>query len=223
MILPLVLLLAEVAPVAMPSPPLLPPPPADPRIRTLRYSPDSVIDLQVGYGFAAVVELSADERTDSVVVGNTAGWQVTTTKRGDSVVVKPLAGAAATDMVVVTGTRRYVFVLEPGAGGSLFTVRFTYPDAGPAAVAPAVATFRFRGAKELFPAEMHDDGHRTFVSWSAGTLLPAIFAIGRDGREAIVNGRMVDNAYVIEAVAPQFVFRLGNGQAVATRRPVDRR
>lgn len=200
--------------------------PPDPHIRIVAYSPNQVVNLGVGFGYAAVVELSPDERADSVVVGNTAGWQVTATHRGDSVVVKPLPGAAATDMVVVTGTRRYVFLLEPGdsAGGSLFVVRFTYPDGdAPAVAAQPVATYRFRGAKELFPAAMHDDGKRTIVTWGAGTLLPAVFAITRDGREAIVNGRMVDGDYVIEATSPRFVFRLGNAQAIATRRVMPRK
>lgn len=203
--------------------PAMPLPPPDPHIRIVAYSSNQVVDLAVGAGYAAVVELSPDERADSVVVGNTAGWQVTATKRGDSVVVKPLAGAATTDMVVVTGTRRYVFLLELGdrSGGSLFVVRFTYPDGdAPAVAAPPLATYRFRGAKELWPATMHDDGKRTIVTWSAGTLLPAVFAVTRNGREAIVNGRMVDGDYVIEATAPRFVFRLGNAQAVADRRPV---
>ena len=210
----IVLLWLAAAPVAAP-----PPVPVDPRIQVVEYSPNRVVDVSVGEGYAAVVELSPDERADSVVVGNTAGWQVTTTKRGDSVVVKPLAGAAATDMVVVTGTRRYVFLLQPGGAG-LFVVRFAYPEDAQAAAAveQPVATFKFKGAKELFPAAMHDDGKRTTVTWSVGTQLPAVFAVTKNGHEALVNGRMVDSAYVIEAVAPRFVFRLGNAQAIAIRR-----
>lgn len=195
--------------------------PVDPRIRILMYSPDQVVDLDVNLGFAAVVELSPDERADSVIVGNTTGWQVTTTRRGDSIVVKPLTGAESTNMIVVTGTRRYVFLLRPsdGVGTSLFAIRFSYPDGeAPGTAGHPVATFKFSGTKDLFPAAMHDDGKRTIVTWGPNSQLPAVYTVTRDKREAIVNGRMIDNDYIIETTSQRFIFRLGNAKAVATRR-----
>lgn len=201
--------------------------PTDPRIQLITYNPGQVVTLPVSPGYAAVVELGPDERVDSVVVGDAASWQVTASKRGDHVVVKPLGGAVATNMVIVTGDRRYVFLLQPGNadGQSPFVLRFIYPDAEPVALqaAPApVATFRFRGDKALFPAAMRDDGRRTTISWGRDTPVPAIFAVEK-GREAIVNGRMVDGDYVVERVADRFVFRLGKAKATATRQVAGKR
>lgn len=197
---------------------------ADPRIQVVTYNPGQVVTLPVASGYAAVVELGSDERVDSVVVGDSSGWQVTTSKRGDHVVVKPLASATATDMVVITGERRYVFLLQPGGegGGSPFVLRFTYPDAAPVQLTAAtpIATFRFRGAKALFPVAMYDDGKRTTISWSKDTALPAIFAVDKQGREGLVNGRMVGTDYVIEGTASRYVFRLGKAEAMASRRQV---
>jgi type IV secretion system protein VirB9 len=199
--------------------------PGDPRIRLVAYAPDQVVSLPVADGYAAVVALGPDERVESVVVGDSAMWQVTASKRGDHVVVKPLGRAAPTNMVVITGERRYVFLLEPGdaAGWAPFVLRFTYPGAeavAPAsAVATPVATYRVRGSRPLFPAAMSDDGRRTTIGWSKDVALPAVFAVEKGGRERLVNGRMVDGDYVIEGVAERFVFRLGKARATARRLP----
>ena len=70
---------------------------------------------------------------------------------------------------------------------------------------------------------MTDDGRRTIVTWSVGTVLPAIYAVTQGGLEAIVNGRRVGGDYVVEGIAPRYVFRLGNDQAIATRRLIGRK
>jgi type IV secretion system protein VirB9 len=197
----------------------------DLRIRVISYDPGQVVTLPVSPGYAAVVELGPDERVDSVVVGDANSWQVTANKRGDHVVVKPLGNATTTNMVVITGDRRYVFLLQPGGsdGSSPFVLRFIYPEAVPvtAVATSPVATFRFRGAKALFPAAMQDDGRRTIVSWGKDTPLPAIFAVGDHGREALVNGRMVGTDYVIEGTAIRYIFRLAKARAVASRRIIE--
>src|SRR3954466_9003321 len=101
----------------------------DPRIQTIPYDPSNIVTLDATTGFAILVELSGDERIDNIVVGDSAGWQISPTKRGDRVVIKPSAGARATNMIVSTDARRYVFMLQPArdAGAAPFVVRFTYP------------------------------------------------------------------------------------------------
>ena len=193
----------------------------DPRIQEFPYRSDQVVPLSVTLGYAAVIELAPDEQVDSVIVGNSNGWQITETSRGDGIVVKPLAGASPTNMIVITSGRRYVFLLSaPGDGMSSFVVRFNYPDgnarvAGGAAAEPA--TYRLSGARSLFPVVMRDDGRSTFIRWRKETALPAVTAI-RDGHESLVNGRMVGDHYVIEGVAARYQFTYGDLQATAVRR-----
>ncbi|PAX06427.1 type VI secretion protein [Sphingomonas lenta] len=220
--------MATAAPVAGQVP--LPPPLADARVRTVTFFPDQVVTLAAEPGFATVVELSPDEQVENVVVGDSAGWQVTANKRGDRLVVKPLGRAGVTNMVVVTDQRRYVFLLQAGGTGepAPFVVRFTYPPIAPspgeqpaaatATVAAPAGEYRFRGTKALFPTAMRDDGQRTTISWARDVALPAIFAVDAGGREGLVNGRMVGGDYVIEGTARAYVFRLGKARAVATRR-----
>ena len=221
---------ADQAPVEMPR---LPPPVlvrntaqpslSDPRIQLLPYDPNRIVTLGVSPGFASVVELAGDERVENLVVGNSAAWQVTANKRGDRVIVKPLPGASQTNMVVLTASRRYVFMLDP-FGQTSFIMRFSYPQPVQpvaAAVAPET-TYKVRGAKALFPLAMFDDGRRTVIRWSAGRPLPAIFAV--NGRqERLVNGRMVGDDMVVEGASPRYTFRYGRAEATAIRQTPKRR
>ena len=221
-----------VQPDFQPVPQQAPPPPvlvraiapqlsSDPRIQLLPYSPNQVVTLSVSQGFASVVELAEDERVENLVVGNSGTWQVTANKRGDRIIVKPLTGASQTNMVVLTATRRYVFMLDP-YGQTSFVMRFSYPQpvqpvaTAAAAAAAAETSYKLRGAKALFPLAMFDDGRRTVIRWRAGQPLPAVSAL--NGRqERLVNGRMVGEDFVIEGASPRYKFRYGNAEATAVR------
>jgi type IV secretion system protein VirB9 len=195
----------------------------DARVKLLPYENDQVVPLAIAPGYAAVVELAADEVIENVVVGNSAAWQVTANSSSDRIIVKPLADASPTNMIVITDARRYVFLLQPFGGGeaSVFVLRFTYADKpAQAARATAAATYRLTGTKALFPAAMQDDGTRTTITWAERAALPAVFAIGAGGKEAIVNGRMIGSDYVIEGTSKKYVFRLGDAVATASRKPV---
>jgi type IV secretion system protein VirB9 len=203
-----------------------PAPPTDPRVQLIPYDPNQVVSLGVGFGFASVVELGDDERIENIIVGNSATWQVTANREGDRVVVKPLADAVPTNMILVTGSRRYLFMLYPGAGEqSPFVVQFSY--AAPAEQQPGevlVSHYRFRGDRSLFPTVMYNEGENTVVTWSKQTALPAVFALQGGSKEQLVNGRMVGDSFVIEGVAARYRFRRGDDEAIATRRvPKQRR
>ncbi|WP_230771584.1 TrbG/VirB9 family P-type conjugative transfer protein [Sphingomonas sp. Leaf4] len=192
-------------------------PPPDPHIQTLPYTDSGVVDLRVSDGFAAVVEFAPDERVETVVVGNDTGWEVGPNRLGNRVVVKPLPAASATNMVVVTDRRRYVFLLAADRSSDVYVLRFSYPQAAEAEV--TTIGYRLRGDKDLFPVAMGDNGRRTTIRWADTDSLPAIFADDGHGQDALVNGRMVDNAYVIEGTARRYVFRRGKRRAIAVRLP----
>ena len=203
---------------AYPPQPYAQPGMADRRIQLLAYAPDQIVTLAVSPGFASVVELGQDERIENVVVGNSSAWQVTANRRGDRVIVKPLSGASPSNLIVLTGSRRYVFVLDP-FGETSFIMRFTYPQPVQTAAAANVAaesTYKFRGHKGLYPLAMSDDGRRTVITFGEQNVLPAIFAL-KGRKEQLVNGRMVGNDYVIEGAALRYKFRYGTAEATAVR------
>lgn len=199
-----------------------PMPPRDGQVLVVPYLPDQAVPLSITTGYATVIELAPDERIENVVVGDSGAWQVTPTKQGDRLVIKPLSGSASTDLIVMTASRRYLFLLRASDGSESgpFVVRFNYPDATPAgepAGAIVMTRYKLRGDTALFPATMSNDGSRTFITWKAGTALPAVFAIDGQGHEALVNGRMVGPTYVIEGAAARYVLKRDRAEATAVR------
>lgn len=196
---------------------------ADSRIRVLLYDPEQVFEVQVATGFALTVALSPDERVESVIVGNSAAWQVTPSRRGDHVAIKPVREGVETNLTVVTDARRYSFLLRPASDptATAFDIRFRYADVPRdvetiVAAAPS-AFYKVRGDRLLRPEAIGDDGERTTIRWPAGAAMPAIYTVDERGREAIVNGRMVDDDYVFHGVAARLRFRRDGRQAIAMR------
>lgn len=201
-------------------------PAADSRVATVEWRPDQVVPLQVAAGYQLMVEFAADERIESVAVGDSSAWQVTPNRSGDRVFVKPLQGSLTTNLTVVTSARTYSFELSPLSGPSAdmpFIVRFTYPAADATAEAePAGAMagrYRLSGARALRPSRISDDGIHTYIEWPREAALPAVYALDERGQESLVNGMMRDDLFVIDAVVARLVFRIDRDVARAERVP----
>lgn len=197
----------------------------DPRIQTVMYDADQVVQLQVAVGYQLAVEFAPDERIETVAVGDSGAWQVTPNKRGDRLFIRPAQGGVTTNMTVVTDARAYNFELSGSSGGpQAFTVRFTYPAPPAEATAsdqPAIPAGRYKlsGARQIQPDAISDDGMKTYIMWRADQTLPAVFKIGRDGKETLADGAMRDGRYVLDSIANRLVFRLDKETAAAVRVP----
>lgn len=218
-------------------PPLPPPPgpygqlppsfvPQNSNFQTIDYVPDQVFRLRAAPGYQLMVEFAPDERIENVAVGDSGAWQVTASKRGDRLFIKPVQDGALTNMTVVTDARIYAFELEPLSGPAAdmaYTVRFRYPAPASATPDPASgqpsppAHYKVRGADELIPEGMHDDGVRTYIEWAEDRPIPAIYAVGDSGKEALANAMMRDGRMVVDSVHSKLVFRIDNRRAVARR------
>ena len=195
----------------------------DPRVQSVEYRADQVVALDVAPGYQLMLEFAPDERIESVAVGDSAAWQVTPNRNGDRVFVKPLQSLPS-NLTVVTSARLYAFELNPLFGPSpemAYVVRFTYPAAetasaetGPAALA---GRYRLSGARALRPSRISDDGRHTYIEWPRDRTLPAVYALDERGQEALVNGMMRDDLFVIDAVVPRLVFRIDRDVARAER------
>jgi len=193
----------------------------DPRIQTVLYDADQVVQLQGTPGFQTDVEFAADEAIENVAVGDSAAWQVTPNRRGDHLFVKNLISGVTTNMTVVTSARIYFFELAPLSGGEMaYTVRFRYPNAQAAAEeTPANIEGRYRlsGAQALRPSRIADDGVHTYIEWPHDASLPAVYALNGQGQETLVNGGMRDGLFVIDGISPRLVFRIDQNVAHADR------
>lgn len=142
-------------------------------------------------------------------------------------------------------TYLFDLVASPTAKNPLYVLAFTYPEApeenqvaaagevgvdGPtalelAAVAdpyavadPAELNFAWapRGERKLLPTRIYDDGDATFLSWPAGTPLPAILIKDHEGTEGPVNFAVRGEVIVVDGVPRELVLRSGKDAATLT-------
>ena len=104
---------------------------ADPRLRTVVFAADSVVDVPVRRGQITQIVLGDDEQIVGVPVSGkgancadeTHTWCVA--KQGRDLFVKPKSGATPTNLIVVTDRRRHAFLLHPVDGAGLALMRLT--------------------------------------------------------------------------------------------------
>jgi type IV secretion system protein VirB9 len=200
------------------------PGPGDPRIQSVVYDAEQVVQLDIATGYQLTVEFAADERIENVAVGNAAAWSVTPNRRGDRLFIKAVQGEVASNLTVVTDARTYAFELNPafGAQGNLaYTVRFEYKPVETARPAPVdmvgSGTYRLSGAKQLRPSQISDDGQKTYLVFRDDVAMPAIFAVDQNGNERLVDGAVRDDIYVVDSVSDRLIFRIGKQAAKAVR------
>lgn len=194
---------------------------ADPRVRTITYSPTNVVPLTGHYGYQMLIELSPAERIQNISIGDSVAWAVTPNKAATGLFLKPVEPNAATNMTVQTDQRTYLFELKAAratrggsTAGMIYKVQFRYPEDAVRTAQTRAApvsynrAYKISGAARLWPAQVFDDGHATYFYWPAGVAVPAIFlADGR--REELVNHQTRSGYVVVDRVARRFVLREG--------------
>lgn len=234
--LPLLLIALCAVPAAAP---VLATAPADPRVRSIPFTPDKVFSFVGKAGYQSTIRFAPDERIENVAVGDSLAWQVTPNKRGNHLFVKPLIRGARSNMTVVTDKRTYLFDLEARqVGQPIYALRFEYPlypasgsiapviEADPAPVVTAAAetpkpapqlnfSWVSKGAKALFPARTFDDGSSVFLGWPEDAELPAIL-VASNGAEAPVDYRVEAGHIVVPGVPRELILRRGKHRATVT-------
>jgi type IV secretion system protein VirB9 len=203
----------------------------DPRVQTVLFKEDSVVSLRGHYGYQMMIEFGADERIENVSIGDSLAWQVTPNRRADTLFVKPIEFDAATNMSVITSKHRYTFQLSaqeptgPGDPTIIYRVKFIYPpepvatepkDLVPQMPASSNQNYSVSGSPRNVPSRIFDDGQRTYLEWPTGAATPAVFALGADGSESLVNFIMRGNVMVVERVGPAFILRNGPDQTIVS-------
>lgn len=198
----------------------------DQRLRTIEYQADQVVELEVASGYQLSIELAPDERIESVAVGDSASWIVTTNQRGSHLFLKPVMADANTNMTVITDSRIYLFDLRALASAPpdmAYNVRFVFAADGPPRATDTSApvelhgTYRLGGDRRLRPSQIGDDGKQTFIEWPPSAALPAVYAVDERGEERLANGAMREGLYVVDSVSPRLIFRIDRRAARATR------
>ena len=201
--------------------------PVDPRIRTIVYNPREVVTVSGQLGYQMVIAFGDNERIENISIGDSQAWQVTPNRRADLLFIKPIDRLPSTNMTVVTNLRRYNFELISAAPttrrAQTFDIRFIYPNEELAAASRPAETpasdatppeswnfaYSYTGAKSNVPARVFDDGKATFFQWLGSGETPAVFVVGADGRETLVNTATRGRYFIVDQVAAHFVLRNG--------------
>lgn len=199
-------------------------------MRSVVYQKNNVVQVFATYGVSTMVIFDEDEKFETISLGDTESWQVVPAEKGNILFVKPVARNAATNMNVVTTKRIYYLELQdraPGAGRTVFGIRFVYPDkdvdgalrreAEQRAAWPNISAidkaninidYSFSGDAGLKPLVLFDDGNKTFFRFERR--VPAIFAVNPDFSETLRNFRREGDYIVVDGTAAQFTLRDGN-------------
>ena len=214
----------------------------DSRLVERLYDPDEVVRIDGKALVQATIRFGDDESIENVAIGDSQSWQVTPNKRANLLFVKPLTPTARTNMTVVTNKHAYFFDLVASPRNKpLYVLNFTYPEppesekeeqlAGApneaelaaandpyAVVDPAEINLAWEneGAATLYPAAAFDDGEATFLTWPAGSPVPAILVRDFKGVEGPVNFTVRGDTIVIQGVPRLIVLRSGDESATLT-------
>jgi type IV secretion system protein VirB9 len=198
----------------------------DARVKLLVYSANQVYKLVAYYGYQIDIQIGDAEEIKTIAAGDSVGWQIV--GAGQHIFIKPMASQARTNLSVVTNKRTYIFDLSarmPSDHGDIaYLVRFRYleSDAMTALVTSAAdkdgpnfnLDYKIAGSKNVEPLHVFDDGQFTYFEFDKTRELPAIFVVGANGKESLVNYR-VDGTYVVVERLGDF-YTLRNGKETAT-------
>ncbi len=82
---------------------------------------------------------------------------------------------------------------------------------------PIAGRYRLSGDQAVRPAEVIDDGRKTYIRWLDEQAMPAVFGIGPSGDEEMVEGHMRDGVFTIDRVYGRLIFRIDKAKATARR------
>jgi type IV secretion system protein VirB9 len=208
------------------------PSPETPRVQSIIWTPEQKIVLMALPETAMTVMLEPGEVITRATLNGSSLWQVKVSRETDAFQLTPKAGAEPTSLKVETNRRSYEFAIEAGEGlMAAYLVRLQFgsepiPTIAAAETQPEAQTeqieglnwsYRLRGDRSVRPASIRDNGEKTVITYTPDQPLPAVFAIGATGDEEVVNGYMRGEAFVIDRVHQELVFRIDKEKATARR------
>lgn len=152
--------------------------------------------------------------------------------QGRHLFIKPRVARLRTNITVLTNRRSYEFDYsvtswkpDPDTEPVIYALRFTYRHSRVAAKSQVrerisrdlahgpVATRNFDygycGSPSLKPEAVWDNGVQTWIRFGARHALPAVFVLGADGNESLVNFSVHRGDVVVQRVVRRLVLRRG--------------
>jgi len=215
-------------------------------IQVYPYTAGALYQLYAAVNQVTDVALEAGERLVSVSAGDTVRWVVGDTTSGEEertqvhILVKPIAPALTTNLVITTDRRTYHLELQSTEATYMASVSWTYPGAtltpikgtGAAGLEPPpgdrigldVDNIRFRyrleGEAPWKPVRVFDDGAKVFIQFPPNLRqgeAPPLFIIDGSGKPALVNYRVKGATYVVDRLFAAAELRHGTSPQQVVR------
>lgn len=100
----------------------------DVHLQTFNYDRNNTYTINTRPEIVTDVELSDDERIDTVVIGNSTQWIIEQDTQGKHVFVKPTAAGLFTSATIITTKRTYQLILKSSGDDDKFYQRVTWND-----------------------------------------------------------------------------------------------
>jgi type IV secretion system protein VirB9 len=192
------------------------------------------------------IALQAGEGLVAVSAGDTVRWVVGDTTSGNDatkqvhILVKPVAPALKTNLVIMTDRRSYHLALESTEATSMAAISWTYPQDDlialrarneqakaiePVASGLSLENLQFRyeitGDNAPWrPLRAFDDGNKVYIEFPARIDqgdAPPLFVVGPTGGNELVNYRMSQNYYIVDRLFAAAELRLGEAPQQVVR------
>lgn len=192
----------------------------DSRIKYYAYNEDAVYRLDVPLKSVTALQFSASEEVQSIIIGDSASWEIVKLKSGNVVSVKPIEHNADTNMTIFTDRHVYSFEMhsrgeEKTRVSGIFRSVFTYPgDAKPKGTKNEIfisdSNYLVSGQAAFRPIWIQDNGRQTTFFLPKNAPRPAVFKVGPKKTEELVNSRTKDDAIVVDGTSNFWVLRIGD-------------
>ena len=207
-------------------------------IQTYPYTPGALYRLYASPAQVSDIALQPGEELVAVSAGDTVRWVVgdTTSGGGEAkqvhVLVKPVASALETNLVITTDRRTYHLALQSTEHTAMAALSWSYPQDQIAALkkqndrADAVRPIdqglslehlQFRYAitgddAPWRPVRAFDDGAKVYIEFPSRIdqgEAPPLFVVGPTGESELVNYRVRGNYYIVDRLFGAAELRLG--------------
>ena len=215
-------------------------------IQTYAYVEGGVYRLVSAPEHVTDIALQPGEALIAVAAGDTARWTVgdTTSGTGEArrvhIMIKPLAPALATNLIITTDRRVYHLALTSTVRTAMAAVSWTYPHDSLLAIERAASSTRaaiearsaidpvrldfgyaIRGDKPAWrPLRAFDDGRQTFIEFPPSLArgeAPPLFVSGEGGDPELVNYRVSGRFYIVDRLFARAELRHGAKRQAVVR------
>lgn len=203
--------------------------PGDARVRFVDYDPHKILTIYSKVASDTLITFDESEQILDITGGDTEAWGVGVSKKENIVSIKPKSTNPDATIHVITNLRTYIIDMKMAKKNqpNYVSVFYRYPAQADTkrraateqrdiarliAVGSGIAKNRrytVQGASSISPEEVFDDGTITTFRFKAHGVVPAVYIVGEDGAEKLVefNGEPNDTLSV-HAVSPKFVLRV---------------